>query len=64
MDLERMGENLYKGDDLMSKKENIDAKIQSEQDNLKEALNSISGFKRTMSSGTHGPGASVGRNQR
>ena len=37
----------------MSKKQSIDAKLQSELDNMKEALNSKSGFKNTMSSGTY-----------
>ena len=48
----------------MSKKQSIDAKLQSEMDNMKEALNSKSGFKSTMSSGTQGSGASISRNQR
>lgn len=48
----------------MSKKQTLDAKLQSEMDNMKEALNSSSGFKQTMSSGTQGTGASVSRNQR
>ena len=33
-----MGKNLYKGDEPMSKKQSIDAKLQSELDNMKEAL--------------------------
>lgn len=48
----------------MSKKQSIDAKLQSEMDNMKEALNSKSGFKSTMSSGTTGSGANISRNQR
>ena len=48
----------------MSKKQTIDAKLQSQEDNLKEALNSSSGFKNTLSSGTHGSGASISRNQK
>lgn len=59
-----MGKNLYKGDEPMSKKQSIDAKLQSELDNMKEALNSKSGFKNTMSSGTQGSGANISRNQR
>lgn len=43
----------------MSKKQTIDAKTQSAKDNLKEALNSKSGFKDVMSSGTVGAGASL-----
>lgn len=48
----------------MSKKQTMDAKLQSELDNQKEALNSKSGYKNTMSSGTQGSGASISRNQR
>lgn len=59
-----MGKNLLRGDEPMSKKQSIDAKLQSEMDNMKEALNSKSGFKSTMSSGTQGSGASISRNQR
>ena len=48
----------------MSKKQTIDAKLQSQIDNMKEAMNSSSGFKNTMSSGTQGSGAVISRNQR
>lgn len=48
----------------MTKKKDIDAKTQSKIDNMKEAMNSSSGFKNTMSSGTQGSGASISRNQR
>ena len=48
----------------MTKKQSMDAKLQSEIDNMKDALNSKSGFKNTMSSGTQGSGASISRNQR
>ncbi len=48
----------------MSNKQTMDAKLQSRIDNMKEALNSNSGFKKTMSSGTQGSGASISRNQR
>lgn len=43
----------------MSKKRSVQSKIQSAKDNVKEALNSKSGFKDTMSSGTVGAGASL-----
>ena len=59
-----MGKNLFKGDELMSKKQTLDAKLQSEIDNMKEALNSTSGFKNAMSAGTQGTGASISKNQR
>lgn len=59
-----MGKTLYKGDEPMSKKQSMDAKLQSQIDNMKDALNSKSGFKNTMSSGTQGSGASISRNQR
>ena len=59
-----MGETYFIGDEFMSKKQTMDAKLQSEMDNMKEALNSKSGFKSTMSSGTTGSGASISRNQR
>ena len=55
---------LLVADEFMSKKQTMDAKLQSEMDNMKEALNSKSGFKSTMSSGTTGSGASISRNQR
>lgn len=48
----------------MSKKQTIDAKIQSELDNMKSAYNSKSGFKSTMSSGTQGAGDSLSRNKK
>lgn len=48
----------------MSKKKTVDSDIQSKVDNMKEAMNSKSGFKSTMSSGTQGSGASISRNQR
>lgn len=47
----------------MSKAKTIESKIQSEIDNMKEAQNSSSGFKQTISSGTHGAGDSL-RNKR
>ena len=47
----------------MSKHNTLDAKIQSELDNEKEARSSSSGFKNTMSSGTNGAGDSL-RNKR
>ena len=59
-----MGETFFIGDELMSKKQTMNAKLQSEMDNMKEALNSKSGFKNTMSSGTTGSGATISRNQR
>lgn len=48
----------------MSKKQSIEAELQSRMDNMKEAQNSKSGFKSAMSSGTQGTGASISRNQR
>ena len=59
-----MGKTCFVGDELMTKKQTMDAKLQSEMDNMKEALNSKSGFKNTMSSGTTGSGANISRNQR
>lgn len=59
-----MGQTSFIGDEFMSKKQSIDAKLQGEIDNMKEALNSKSGFKSTMSSGTTGSGANISRNQR
>lgn len=47
----------------MAKPKSVEAKIQSEIDNMKEAQNSVSGFKNTVSSGTHGAGDSF-RNKR
>ncbi len=47
----------------MSKHKTLDAKLQSEIDNEKSALNSNSGFKTTMSSGTHGAGDSYRNKQ-
>lgn len=48
----------------MSKKQSIDAKLQSEKDNMKDAMNAQNGFKSGMSSGTNGAGDSYGRNKR
>lgn len=48
----------------MSKKQSIEAKMQSEIDNMKAARNSTSGFKSTMSSGTQGAGDALSRNKR
>ena len=48
----------------MSKKQSIEAELQSRMDNMKDARNSKSGFKSAMSSGTQGTGASISRNQR
>ncbi|WP_157047594.1 hypothetical protein [Cellulosilyticum ruminicola] len=47
----------------MSKYKFLDAKIQSQIDNQKSAVNSVSGFKNTMSLGTNGAGDSL-RNKR
>lgn len=48
----------------MSKKQSIDAKLQSQKDNMKDAMNAQNGFKSGMSSGTNGAGDSYSRNQR
>lgn len=48
----------------MSKKQSIEAELQSRVDNMKDARNSKSGFKSTMSSGTQGAGDSLSRNKR
>lgn len=48
----------------MSKKQTIESKIQSQVDNMRDAQNSKSGFKSTMSSGTQGAGDSFRRNKR
>ena len=42
----------------------MEARLQSERDNLKEAMNSVSGFKATMSSGTVGSGASLNNHKK
>lgn len=47
----------------MSKKQSIEAELQSRVDNMKDARNSKSGFKSTMSSGTQGAGNSLSRNK-
>ena len=48
----------------MSKKQSIEAELQSRMDNMKDARNSSSGFKSTLSSGTQGTGAGISSNQR
>lgn len=48
----------------MSNKQSIEAELQSRMDNMKDARNSKSGFKSTMSSGTQGAGDSLSRNKR
>lgn len=53
-----------KGDECMSKHDNMEAKIQSQLDNLKEARNSKSGFKSTMSAGVQGTGSGITKNNR
>jgi len=60
----RRGKIYFKGDEAMSKKQSIEAKMQSEIDNMKDARNSTSGFKSTMSSGTQGAGDALSRNKR
>lgn len=54
---------MRKGGTNMSKQKTIDAKMQSRIDNQKEAMNSTSGFKTGMSSGTHGAGDSYRNKQ-
>ena len=48
----------------MTKKQSIEAELQSRIDNMNDARNSKSGFKSTLSSGTQGTGAGLSRNQR
>ncbi len=48
----------------MSKKQTIESKIQSQIDNMRDARNSKSGFKNTMSSGVQGAGDALRRNQK
>lgn len=48
----------------MSKKQSIEAELQSRMDNMKDARNSKSGFKSNMSSGTQGAGDALSRNKR
>lgn len=48
----------------MSKKKNLESEMQSREDNEKDAMNSKSGFKGTLSAGVIGTGSSLIKNKR
>lgn len=49
---------------LMSKKQSIEAEMQSRKDNTEDAMNAYNGFKSGMSAGVNGAGDSYRRNNK
>lgn len=49
---------------MMSSKQTIESKLQSEIDNMKDAKNAKNGFKSGMSAGVNGAGDTFRRNNR
>lgn len=48
----------------MSKKQSIEAEMQSRKDNTEDAMNAYNGFKSGMSAGVNGAGDSYRRNNK